>query len=53
MVTCDFCGSTEPGEQPPVSWTSATEQGRLKLFCARCSREYLRSMEAKLDSDHW
>lgn len=53
MVTCAFCGATEPGAEPPITWTSATELGRLKLFCAECSRRHLRSMEGKLDSDYW
>lgn len=52
MVTCAFCGTTYDGD-PPLTWTSAVEQGRVKYFCDRCSREHLRSMEAKLDSDYW
>lgn len=52
MVTCTFCGTTHDGD-PPLTWTSATEHGRLTYFCERCSREHLRSMEAKLDSDYW
>ncbi|MGH3414679.1 MAG: hypothetical protein ACRDPH_16515 [Marmoricola sp.] len=53
MVTCAFCGTTEPGEDPPATWTSAVEQGVPKLFCDHCSREHLRDMEAKLDSEWW
>jgi hypothetical protein len=53
VVTCAFCGTTEPGEDAPLTWTSAVEGGRLKLFCDRCSREHLRAMEGKLDSDYW
>jgi hypothetical protein len=53
VVTCAFCGTTEPGDTAPLTWTSAVEQGRLKLFCDRCSRAHLRSMEGKLDSEHW
>ncbi|MGN6783342.1 MAG: hypothetical protein ACTHJH_17785 [Marmoricola sp.] len=53
MVTCAFCGADEPGEAAPLTWTSAVEQGRLRLFCDRCSREHLRAMEGKLDSEHW
>lgn len=51
-TTCDFCGTTVAG-QPPLTWTTATEQGRLKRFCDRCSRDHLRAMEGKLDSEHW
>jgi hypothetical protein len=52
-VTCGFCGATEPGEQPPLTWTSAVENGRWRYFCDRCSREHLRAIEAKLDSEWW
>ncbi|WP_169741795.1 hypothetical protein [Nocardioides aequoreus] len=53
MVTCDFCGAVEPGETPPLTWTTAVESGRPRLFCATCSREHLRAMEGKLDSEWW
>jgi hypothetical protein len=29
------------------------ENGRRKLFCERCSREHLRAIEGKLDSEFW
>lgn len=53
MVTCAFCGTTAEGEAAPLTWTSAVEQGRTKYFCDRCSREHLRAMESKLDSEWW
>ncbi|WP_183407987.1 hypothetical protein [Nocardioides pocheonensis] len=52
-VTCAFCGKVSEGEAPPLTWTSAVEQGRTKWFCDSCSREHLRSMESKLDSEWW
>ncbi|HLN77437.1 MAG TPA: hypothetical protein VK204_10360 [Nocardioidaceae bacterium] len=52
-VTCDFCGATEPGDQPPLTWTTAVENGRQKYFCETCSREHLRAIESKLDSEWW
>ncbi|MDP3968035.1 MAG: hypothetical protein Q8Q02_07110 [Nocardioides sp.] len=52
MATCDFCGTTVAGEAP-LTWATAVEDGRTKRFCDRCSREHLRAMEAKLDSEHW
>jgi len=52
-VTCDFCGTTAPGEEPPLTWTTAVENGRSKAFCDRCSREHLRAMESKLNSEWW
>ncbi len=53
MVTCAFCGAVSDAEDPPLTWTSATELGRIKYFCDRCSREHLRAMESKLDSEWW
>lgn len=52
-VTCSFCGTTDPAEDPPLTWTLAVENGRSKLFCERCSREHLRAIESKLDSEWW
>ncbi|WP_204164709.1 hypothetical protein [Nocardioides daejeonensis] len=53
MVTCDFCGRTYEGETPPLTWSTAREAGRPKLFCDECSRRHLRAMEGKLDSAWW
>jgi hypothetical protein len=53
MVTCDFCGTTAEGDDPPLTWSTAMERGRPKLYCDRCSRDNLRAMEGKLDSDFW
>ncbi|WP_188779146.1 hypothetical protein [Marmoricola endophyticus] len=52
MIACAHCGRVV-AEPPPLTWTSATEHGRLRHFCDRCSRDHLRSMEAKLDSEWW
>ena len=52
-VTCDFCGAVAPGDQPPLTWTSAVENGRPRYFCDTCSRENLRAIESKLDSEWW
>jgi len=52
-VTCDFCGAVAPGEDRPLTWTTAVENGRERVFCDRCSREHLRAIEAKLDSEWW
>jgi hypothetical protein len=51
-TTCDFCGRTEPGETP-LTWSTAVENGRTRVFCDTCSRENLRAMESKLDSEWW
>ena len=54
MRTCDFCGAPEP-EDPllALTWSTAVERGRTQTFCDRCSREHLRAMEGKLDSEWW
>jgi hypothetical protein len=53
MATCDLCGYTVDDDAPPLTWTTSVEHGRRKTFCDRCSREHLRAMEGKLDSQHW
>jgi hypothetical protein len=53
MVTCDFCGTTEPGDDPPLTWSTAVENGRSRVFCLACSRQHLRAIEGKLDSEWW
>jgi hypothetical protein len=53
MTTCAFCGRTSTEDPPPLTWTSATERGRITWFCDTCSREHLRSIESKLDSEWW
>jgi hypothetical protein len=57
-ATCDFCGTTAPDDTPggtgmPLTWTTAVENGRQRVFCERCSREHLRAIESKLDSEWW
>ncbi|NYG55261.1 hypothetical protein [Nocardioides perillae] len=52
--TCDFCGAHEAdAARAALTWTTATERGRTRSFCPRCSREHLRAMESKLDSEWW
>lgn len=65
--TCHLCGTVEPGQTPaqpgrsradaesgiPLTWTTSVENGRLRVFCASCSRTHLRSIEGKLDSAWW
>lgn len=57
MVTCSFCGAVAEGgpdpDVPPITWSTAVENGQQKFFCERCSREHLRAMESKLDSEWW
>jgi len=53
VVTCDFCGTTSDTDDAPLTWSTAMENGRAKVYCDRCSRENLRAMEGKLDSEFW
>jgi len=52
-VTCSFCGATAPADDVPLTWTTAIENGRSRTFCDTCSREHLRAIEGKLDSEWW
>ena len=52
MVTCSYCGTQAPAAEA-LSWTTAVERGRQQRFCVTCSRENLRAMEGKLDSEWW
>ena len=53
VTTCDLCGREEPDPAKTLTWTTAVESGRKRSYCDACSREHLRAMEAKLDSEHW
>ena len=50
---CDFCGRQADGERPPMTWSTSVENGRRRVYCESCSRTYLRSIEAKLDTEWW
>ena len=50
-VTCAMCGRTEP--EQPLSWTTSVERGTVRFYCDACSRENVRSIESKLDSEWW
>ena len=52
MIACDFCGR-QAEEAETLAWTTSVERGRTRRFCESCSREHLRSIEGKLDSDWW
>lgn len=40
-------------EDIPLTWATSVERGQRRLYCERCSREHLRSIESKLDSQWW
>ena len=53
VKTCDFCGRQEADDAKTLAWSTAVEAGRAKTYCETCSRENLRAMEGKLDSEYW
>jgi hypothetical protein len=52
VKTCDFCGKQAPDEET-LTWTTSVENKRPRTYCDTCSREHLRAMESKLDSEWW
>ncbi|MGW0990609.1 hypothetical protein ACWD46_31270 [Streptomyces sp. NPDC002486] len=52
---CARCGTSAEvlTEGPPLTWTYSVEDGVRRHFCENCSRENLRSIEGRLDSDWW
>ena len=51
---CAGCGTTAADPAlASLTWIRAVENGREVWTCERCSREHLRSIEAKLDSTWW
>ena len=53
MPTCSFCGTTAPEGSSTLTWTTAVENGKQRTYCESCSRQHLRAMESKLDSEWW
>jgi len=65
-VVCDFCGTPAPKgddrgdsdnagtpDEVPFTWVTSIENGRRRVYCERCSRDHLRSIESKLDAEWW
>ena len=53
MPTCAHCERQAENEDVPVTWATSVENGRRLVYCDRCARENLRSIEGKLDSAWW
>ena len=49
---CNWCGTQAPDGAPPT-WSVQTGERGVELFCEKCTRANLRSMEANLSSDWW
>jgi hypothetical protein len=52
MKTCDLCGK-QAEEADALTWVTSVENGRRRTYCETCSREHLRAIEGKLDSEWW
>jgi hypothetical protein len=52
-ATCSLCGRAAETEEAPLTWMTSVENGRKLLYCDRCARENVRSIEGKLDSAWW
>ena len=52
MTTCSSCGTAVPGD-PPLTWSSEHGRHGSTWLCPTCTREHVRSIEAKLDEEHW
>jgi len=52
-TSCDLCGATSPGDEPPLTWSLTMERGQVKRYCDVCTRRHLRAMEGKLDQEYW
>lgn len=50
-LVCARCGARAEGPQP--TWTFSVEQGEPRHYCEVCSRENLRAIEGRLDSQWW
>jgi hypothetical protein len=53
MTVCSFCGTVSETDDAPVTWSTSFERGQLRVYCEKCSRENLRSIEGKLDTEYW
>ena len=49
MSTCSQCGVVV--EDLPLTWSVENNADGRILLCEACTREHLRSIEAKLDAD--
>ena len=50
-VTCARCGQL--ADNLPITWSTSVERGRTVYYCDRCSRENVRAIEGRLDSEWW
>ena len=52
QANCSVCGTAVDGP-PPLTWSTSTGPRGTAWVCDRCTRMNVRSIEAKLDEEHW
>ena len=50
-VVCAGCG--QQADEAPPTWSSAVGPDGVSRLCDLCTREHLRSIEARLDEQWW
>lgn len=51
---CSRCGTVAVDDPAAaLTWTRSVDDGVMHLYCPRCSREHVRSIEARLDEQYW
>ncbi len=57
VIVCARCGATAPAANTALTWTTSVEgsgDGAVtEHYCADCTREHVRGIEAKLDAAWW
>jgi hypothetical protein len=53
--TCSRCGTTAegPDDGVPEGWSLATSDRGIERICRACTRDNIRSIEAKLPEEWW
>ncbi|MEO6821394.1 MAG: hypothetical protein ABI468_02520 [Candidatus Nanopelagicales bacterium] len=36
-----------------LGWACSNDAGEARTYCPQCSRDHVRSMEAKIDEEYW
>ena len=50
---CAVCGSVADGPEAPLTWSTQVGRRGVELVCERCTRDNVRAIEGKLESEWW
>ncbi|MDQ1689772.1 MAG: hypothetical protein QOK42_2747 [Frankiaceae bacterium] len=50
---CGVCGTTAESDDAPLTWSTQLGRRGVELVCDRCTRENVRAIEGKLESEWW